>query len=82
MRLNRLQLFILFQMFFYPVFAQFRVEVPFEDKNGKLIVEVSVNGIGGHFLIDTGAPCCISDSYARKIGVSSIQTATNWIRTW
>lgn len=74
MRLNRLQLFILFQMFFYPVFAQFRVEVPFEDKNGKLIVEVSVNGIGGHFLIDTGAPCCISDSYARKMGVSSIQT--------
>ena len=53
-----------------PLYAQFRVEVPYTETNGKLIIEVKVNGQKGRFLIDTGAPCCVTHSFSRKLNLS------------
>lgn len=47
----------------------FRVSVPYEERGGKLEVTVEVNGVKGRFLIDTGAPCCVTGSFARRAGI-------------
>lgn len=55
-----------------PVLAlaqRFRTIVPYTNEQGKLMTEVVVNGHKARFLIDTGAPCCISHSFAQKIGL-------------
>lgn len=49
--------------------GRFRVSIPYVEENGKFIVQATINGQSGRFLIDTGAPCCISDSFARKAGI-------------
>lgn len=60
-------------LFVLPAIAaaqRFRTVVPFVNERGKLMTEVVVNGHKGRFLIDTGAPCCISHSFAKKIGLA------------
>lgn len=53
-----------------PIVSQVRTTVPYViDTYGKLVVQASVNGVKGRFLLDTGAPCCISHSFAQKVGV-------------
>lgn len=47
----------------------FRLTVPYVESGGKLSVKVLVNGVEGHFLLDTGAPCCVTGSFARKAGI-------------
>ncbi len=47
----------------------FHVQVPYEDQNGKIMVEATVNQIKGRFLVDTGAPCCVSYSFAQRAGI-------------
>ena len=39
------------------------------EENGKLIVTAFVNGVPGRFIVDTGAPCCVSHSFAAKAGI-------------
>lgn len=46
----------------------FRTSVPYEEENGKLLTTIVVNGVAGRFLIDTGAPCCLSADFAEKVG--------------
>lgn len=57
-----------------PVMAQettlYHVQVPYDCRNGKIMVEATVNQVKGHFLIDTGAPCCVSYTFARKAGIN------------
>lgn len=48
----------------------FRTAVPYVVQGGKLIATVHVNGHPGRFLIDTGAPCCLSHTFARRVGIS------------
>lgn len=51
--------------------GSFRATVPYRNVNGKLIARVEVNGHAGTFLIDTGAPCCVSYSFAQKLGLKA-----------
>ncbi len=51
---------------------KYYVELPYENINGKLIVEAKVEGISGKFVFDTGAPFYISYPLSQKL--SSEQT--------
>lgn len=44
------------------------VELPYEDVNGKLIVQAEVDGYTGRFVFDTGAPFYISHALWQKLG--------------
>ena len=57
---------------FSQVANQFRIEIPYVEENGKFLVKAVINGQPGRFLVDTGAPCCISDSFARRANIESI----------
>ena len=52
--------------------SRFRIEIPYVEENGKFLVTAVINGQPGRFLVDTGAPCCISDSFARRAKIESI----------
>ena len=58
------------------LFSQFRIEMPYTEENGKLIVEAEVNGCAGRFILDTGAPCALSHLFIKKMGKAEGQTAT------
>lgn len=51
--------------------THFRTTVPYHDEVGKLIVSVQVNGQPARFLLDTGAPCCITYSFAQRLGLKT-----------
>ncbi len=53
----------------------FHVTIPFEYKAGLPFVQVTVNGVKGNFLFDTGAPNVISEELAEKLGVKSLAEA-------
>ena len=59
---------------FSTVYAQetsrFRIRIPYIEENGKLIVRAFIDGQPGRFIVDTGAPCCVSHSFAKKAGIS------------
>lgn len=57
-----------------PLLAQFRAEVSYIEVNNKLMADVEVNGHKGRFLIDTGAPCCITHSFSEKLGINKSDT--------
>ncbi len=43
-------------------------------ENGKMLVRASVNGVEGRFLLDTGAPCSITHTFAQRAGIQGGQT--------
>lgn len=47
------------------------VSVPYVVENGKMLVQVKVNGYPGLFMIDTGAPCTLTAKYAQSAGVAA-----------
>lgn len=47
--------------------SKYYVELPYENVNGKLIIEAKVEGISGKFVFDTGAPFYISYPLSQKI---------------
>lgn len=49
-----------------------RASVPYVEENGKIIVRASLNHVEGRFILDTGAPCCVTDSFARRAGLSAV----------
>ncbi|MEG2277020.1 MAG: retropepsin-like aspartic protease [Odoribacter sp.] len=51
------------------VCAQFCARIPFRYEGGKLLVNAKVNGEPGNFIFDTGAPVCITHSYATRLGI-------------
>lgn len=53
--------------------TQFRATLPYVNEAGKLIVNVRVNGQPARFLLDTGAPCCITYSFAQRLGLKAGQ---------
>lgn len=55
--------------------AQFCARVPYQSVGGKMMVKARVNDVEGNFLFDTGAPVCISYSFAQKLGIKSVNTA-------
>ena len=55
---------------------RFRAIVPYVNEGGKLIVSLKVNGQQGRFLLDTGAPCCVSHEFASRIGVKAGEMRT------
>lgn len=49
--------------------AAFHLQTPYQNVNGKLLVSASVNGVKGRFILDTGAPCCLTWSFASRASV-------------
>lgn len=47
----------------------FYMETTYALENGKMVVTAAVNGVRGRFIIDTGAPCCLSAEFAKKCGI-------------
>lgn len=77
LQLNFIIICLLFCSGWNKIMAQYRAVVPFQYENGKLIVDATINNVKGRFLIDTGAPCCLTYSFAERVGahVLSSQTA-------
>lgn len=59
--------------------GKFRVSIPYIEENGKFIVQATINGQTGRFLLDTGAPCCISAPFASKAGIDDEGAAAQGI---
>ncbi len=51
-------------------------ELPYEDINGRIFVNVTLNGAGHRFLFDTGAPCMISEALANELKAPEIYKDT------
>ena len=49
------------------------METPYGMDNGKMIVQASINGVEGRFLLDTGAPCSVTHSFAQRAGIQGGQ---------
>lgn len=47
----------------------YQVQVPYNYQAGKIMIEATVNQVKGRFLIDTGAPCCVSYTFAQKASI-------------
>ena len=50
--------------------AQFCARIPYQLVGGKMMVKAKVNGLEGNFVFDTGAPVCVSYSFAQKLGLN------------
>lgn len=48
-------------------------EIPYENRNGKIIIKVSINGINYNFLLDTGAPMMISRKILKEVNAEAVQ---------
>ncbi|RYF26920.1 MAG: hypothetical protein EOO42_00005, partial [Flavobacteriales bacterium] len=48
-------------------------EIPYQDINGKMIVNVKINGIDYNFLFDTGAPMCLSSKILTEVNANKVQ---------
>ena len=53
-----------------PVDKAFYQELPFEQINGKIIIDVEIAGHVHKFLLDTGAPFTISEGIAAELGIT------------
>ncbi len=47
----------------------FYMAAPYRFEGGKMIVQASIGGQTGKFLLDTGAPCTLTSSFAQRAGV-------------
>lgn len=54
--------------------AGFRVELPYENINGKMMIKARIAGVEGRFLFDTGAPVCITWPMAQKLNLPEGKT--------
>ena len=70
MRLFRLLLLLIALLPTTGMAQHFRAVVPYVEQNGKFMIDVTVNGTRGRFLLDTGAPCCVSYSFAQRAGLT------------
>lgn len=50
--------------------AQFCTRIPYRIEGEKMMLRAKVNGIEGNFIFDTGAPVCLSRTFAARLGVS------------
>ena len=53
--------------------AAFYTRIPYQNVAGKMQVKVSVGGVEGTFIFDTGAPVCLTHSFAQKVNLTKIQ---------
>lgn len=53
----------------------FRMTTRYAQENGKMIVRASINGVEGRFVLDTGAPCSLTFSYAKRAGLKGVQVS-------
>lgn len=50
----------------------FKRELPFQNVNGFIVVEMTVEGKIGHFILDTGAPTMLDENFAKSITFKTI----------
>lgn len=53
--------------------AAFYTRIPYQNVAGKMQVKVSVGGVEGTFIFDTGAPVCLTHAFAQKVNLTKIQ---------
>ena len=58
-----------------PAERNFYQELPYEQINGKIIIDVEIGGVKHKFLMDTGAPDQISDALAAELGIAATRQA-------
>ena len=56
-----------------PAEGGFYEEIPFEQINGKIIINVEITGHIHKFLLDTGAPVTISNEIATELGINPVK---------
>jgi predicted aspartyl protease len=59
-----------------PASKNFYIELPYQQLNGKIIIEAEVNGSKKKFLLDTGAPDMIDPDVAAALGIGIDKTTT------
>ena len=52
----------------------FRMETTYRMDNGKMVVSASINGEKGLFILDTGAPCTVTHSFAQRAHLAAGQS--------
>lgn len=67
-------LILLAACFLFPARAAFYMAVPYSLEGGKMVVRASVGGQVGKFLLDTGAPCGLTASFAKRAKISGGET--------
>ena len=50
--------------------AAFYTRIPYQNVAGKMQVKVSVGDVEGTFIFDTGAPMCLTHSFAQKVNLT------------
>ena len=50
----------------------FKRELPFQNVNGFIVVEMTIDGKIGHFILDTGAPTILDENFAKSIAFKTI----------
>lgn len=53
--------------------AAFYTRIPYQNVAGKMQVKVSIGGAEGTFIFDTGAPVCLTHSFAQKVNLTKIR---------
>ena len=53
--------------------AAFYTRIPYRNVAGKMQVKVSVGGVAGTFIFDTGAPVCLTHTFAQKVNLTKIR---------
>ena len=58
---------------------QFKVQIPFENRAGLIVLKVKINEIEHDFLFDTGAPTVLSEKLFKKLNlkVKAVQKTTD-----
>ena len=61
-----LLLFLIFPRFGWSQGQQFYVEIPYEEVRNQVVLKATVEGVEGRYILDTGAPSCITYSRFMK----------------
>jgi hypothetical protein len=60
-----------------PAAKHFYQEIPYQQINGKIIIEIEIAGHIRKFLLDTGAPDIISDEIAAQLNITNAKQGTS-----
>ena len=72
--MKRISLLFLVAMAAIATAHAFRMETTYRMDNGKMVVSASINGEKGLFILDTGAPCTVTHSFAQRAHLAAGQS--------
>lgn len=72
--LQRAAELVLLAAFVFMPSQAFYMAAPYSMEGGKMVVQASIGGHVGKFLLDTGAPCTLTAAFAERAGIQGGQT--------